>query len=78
MICEAMEVTAATQARRTAESESRRRRTTAASILERCGERLSPCEVDRRPNRRTHCLRTGDFSEESVVERQLRKGENES
>ncbi|GFY88357.1 ARM repeat superfamily protein [Actinidia rufa] len=79
VIREAMEATASTQAERTAESESRRRRrTTAESILERCGERASPCAAERRPSSRTHCLRTGDFSEESVAERQLRNGEKAS
>jgi hypothetical protein len=58
---------ASTQAERTAESGSRSRRVMVEIILERWGERELPWERDRRVKRETHCLRTGDLEEESVL-----------
>jgi hypothetical protein len=36
-------------------------------ILERWGERELPWERERRVKRETHCFRTGDLEEESVL-----------
>lgn len=47
-------------------------------ILERWGERELPWERDRRVKRQTHCLRTGDLEEESVLWMQFRKCKKES
>lgn len=69
-----MDATASTQAAWTAESGSRRRRSTVEIIRETCGDRASPWAEERTLMRRTHWRRTGDFSDESVAERQFRKG----
>ena len=78
MILDDMAATASMQADRTAESESRRRRSTVATILERKGASASPWKRVRSERRLTHCLRTGDLEEESVLWMQERKEENES
>lgn len=59
--------TASTQADRTAESGSRRRRWMVEIILDKKGARTSPWELDSRARRETHCLRTGGLEEESVL-----------
>lgn len=59
-------------------SGSRIRRITAERSFDRYGDKTSPCASDKVEINRTHCLRTGDLSEESVTEIDERKGEIES
>lgn len=65
--CEERDSDAATQAERTEESGSRRRRTTADWSLVRWGEREFPWCSERTETSRRHWRRTGDLSEESVA-----------
>uniref|UniRef100_A0A7C8ZYM8 Uncharacterized protein n=1 Tax=Opuntia streptacantha TaxID=393608 RepID=A0A7C8ZYM8_OPUST len=68
----------AAAADRTAESGSRRRRTTAEMSLGRCEDRERPWEEEREARRRSEAERTAARSAVEVEERELMKRENVS